>query len=95
MRYGERDLRAVDVLALLLVGLGILCAVLTALSWSKGPSELASSAGARWAVSSIVLLALGCALNIKLRRVLKRGGAETGANLLEPGDTGETERHRG
>jgi len=65
MQYSQRDLRAVDMLALVLVGFGIAAAVLGLLLWR-----------ARWVPCGLVLAALGLALNAKLRRILRAGGLE-------------------
>ena len=65
MQYSSRDLRAVDVLALVLAGFGILAAVLGMML-----------ARARWVPCGIVLAGLGFFLNAKLRRIIANGGRE-------------------
>ena len=65
MQYSSRDLRAVDMLALVLAGFGILAAIFGMML-----------ARARWVPCGIVLAGLGFTLNARLRRIIADGGRE-------------------
>lgn len=65
MRYSDRFLRTVDMLALVLVGFGLAAACLGGLR----PQF-------RWIFGGLVLAVLGFVLNAKLRRILRNGGYE-------------------
>jgi hypothetical protein len=65
MQYSSRDLRAVDIMALVLAGFGIAAAVLGVLL-----------SRTRWVPCGVVLAGLGFVLNAKLRRIIANGGHE-------------------
>jgi hypothetical protein len=65
MQYSARELRAVDMLAMVLVGFGLAAAVLGA-----------ALPRLRWIPCGIVLATMGFILNAKLRRIVRNGGQE-------------------
>lgn len=65
MKYTERDLRAIDLFALVLCGTGFLFPLAGLL---RGEPKLF--------LLGLVFLCLGTALNTALRRVLRNGGEE-------------------
>lgn len=73
MQYTSRDLRAVDTLAMVLVGFGFAAMVLGLLL-----------PRVRWIPCGLVLLALGFILNAKLRRLIRDGGRQS-ALASKPG----------
>ena len=72
-RYTKRDLRAVDVLAMFLVGVGIVLALIAlfAVVGSKGGADTLLL----W-IAAGSTLALGTALNLKVRRLIRTEGEE-------------------
>ena len=97
MKYSERDLRATDILALVLVGIGILLLIVRgpdfvatlgdATSESDKAGEKAWLAhfthtpGLRPTVIGLVFLCLGVALNLELESLLASGGEEPAKGL--------------
>jgi hypothetical protein len=67
MQYSEKELRAVDLLALILIGFGFAVTALGAML-NREP----------WVPSGIVLILLGAALEIKVRRIMRNDGREDG-----------------
>ena len=83
MAYSKRALRAADILALVLTGVGLLFFVvaLGKLFFSAGDAGLAAKGikskavwiGMRYALAGLVFLVLGIALNVKLKRCVANG----------------------
>ena len=71
MNYSKRDLRAVDTLALVLVGLGLFFGVITTIGLVQKVHFNTS-----FAIPAICFTSLGFALNIKLKEVINNGGTE-------------------
>jgi hypothetical protein len=65
MQYSARELRAVDMLAMVLVGFGLAAVMLGA-----------ALPRFRWIPCGIVLATMGFILNAKLRRIVRNGGHE-------------------
>ncbi|MEM7165848.1 MAG: hypothetical protein AAF581_10310 [Planctomycetota bacterium] len=79
MRHTKRDLRAADMLALILVGLGLIMVARGA--WFLFADEGAGpKGGSRVALVGVVLLALGGAVNLKVRELARNGGSEVPDN---------------
>jgi hypothetical protein len=82
MRYSSRDLRAVDLLAMILVGIDVLCLLLSVVVWAQGRdvNEVASKSPNRmfvgYLIGGLVFGCSGLALNLKLRELQKQGGRE-------------------
>ncbi|MBI4605085.1 MAG: hypothetical protein HY721_24240 [Planctomycetes bacterium] len=83
MKHSERELRAVNVLALSLTGIGILCMVLVVTVLVSGGSDRYSGKGGEspllgYMVGGAVFTCSGFALGLALQRVRARGGKEGG-----------------
>jgi hypothetical protein len=65
MQYSEKELRVADLLALILIGFGLAVVPLGALLGR-----------AYWIPCGLVLVCLGAALEIKIRRIVRNGGHE-------------------
>lgn len=72
--YTRREVRAVDLLAVILFGFGLVL-VLFAVLKMYGADESGSAAGA-WIVAGVFLM-LGLALNLKVRELVRNNGAES------------------
>lgn len=74
--YTKRDIRAADILAMVLVGLGVLVLLLAALP--LGFSQLTKGGGSSpglWIAGGVFVL-LGTALNLKIRQLARNAGRE-------------------
>lgn len=75
-QYTKRDIRAADMLAIILVGFGVVL-----LSFAALPPLVAKEPGgshpALWILSGVFLL-LGTALNLKVRELVRNAGREPG-----------------
>jgi len=82
--YTKRDMRAADMLALILFGFGVvlsLLAMITNFGWLQAPAvEGKPVAGPRSAFSlwlmAVVFLMLGAAMNLKVRQLVRNKGRE-------------------
>ena len=73
--YNKRDIRAADMLAMVLFGFGVVLVCFAALgSIGKAGKEGGSVVGA-WLIAG-VFLALGTALNLKVRQLVRNKGVE-------------------
>ena len=92
MKYSKRDLRAVDVLAMVLVGIGALCLLLAFFSWTQGWKS--GEAGVKtvgnlfvgYAIGGLIFGCSGLALNLKLRELQKDGGQDVEGTIGSEGD---------
>jgi hypothetical protein len=71
--YTKRDIRAADLLAVILFGFGLLLVVLAVLKMFE--AERTGSAVGTWLVAGVFLM-LGLALNLKVRQLGRNKGAE-------------------
>ena len=84
--YTKRDIRAADMLALILVGLGIVFAVLAVLALVESSGgdltksgkviQRGGSSVGLW-LGAVVFGALGTALNLKVRQLVRNKGRES------------------
>ena len=75
--YTKRDIRAADILAMVLVGLGVLVLLLAALP--LGFAQLTNGGASRpglWIAGGVFVL-LGTALNLKIRQLARNAGRES------------------
>lgn len=72
--YTKRDIRAADLLAMILFGFGVILAVCAGFG-TFGKAEQGGSAAGAWILAG-VFLALGTALNLKVRQLVCAKGAE-------------------
>lgn len=70
--YTKRDLRAADMLAMVLFGLGFLMTLTAAL---RGAGKGMAATPAQWVVAAS-LLVLGLALHLKVRQLVRHRGRE-------------------
>jgi hypothetical protein len=72
--YTKRDIRAADALAMILFGLGVVL-VFFAVFKTIGKADKGGSVVGAWIIAG-VFLALGTALNLKVRQLVRTKGAE-------------------
>lgn len=76
--YTKRDIRAADMLAMILVGFGVVLLLFAALPLIAAKSGKGGGANpALWIVAG-VFVALGVALNLKVRQLVRNQGASRG-----------------
>ena len=74
--YTKRDIRAADILAMILFGFGVVLVLFAILKATGKVGEGGGSAGTLWIVAGVFLL-LGGALNLKVRQLIRNKGAES------------------
>jgi hypothetical protein len=73
--YTKRDLRAADMLAMILFGFGVVLLCFAILKTTGATDKDGGSVVGTWIVAG-VFLALGTALNLKVRQLIRTKGAE-------------------
>lgn len=73
--YNKRDIRAADILAMILFGFGVVLAFLAVLKMTGKVDKEGGSLVGLWIVAGVFLI-LGLALNLKVRQLVRNKGAE-------------------
>ncbi len=73
--YTKRDIRAADMLAMILVGFGVVLVFFAVFKTIGKPGNEGGSVAGTWIIAG-VFLALGTALNLKVRQLIRTKGAE-------------------
>lgn len=73
--YSKRDIRAADLLAIILFGFGVVLAVFALLDSASAKGPGSGGAIGSWLMAA-VFLALGTALNLKVRQLIRTKGVE-------------------
>lgn len=73
--YTKRDIRAADMLAMILFGFGAVFVCFAAFKTTGKVGKAGDSAVGTWIIAG-VFLALGTALNLKVRQLVRTKGAE-------------------
>ena len=73
--YTKRDIRAADMLAMILFGFGVVLAFFAVFKMVGKADKAGGSVVGAWILAG-VFLALGTALNLKVRQLVRNKGAE-------------------
>lgn len=78
MAYTKRDLRAADILSMVLIGAGVLLLIigLLLIVETEDGGVAKGTKGFGGLIGAVVFLALGTALQLKIRQLVRRGGRE-------------------
>lgn len=74
--YTKRDLRAADLLAAILFGLGVVMLAFAALPWFQSKPTVSAGDNLPLWIEGGVFAILGLALNLKLRELIRNRGKE-------------------